>query len=101
MKPSLDLARELASAVLDQVERDGALHDVRIAEAILARMAVCAAREAKADAPVSGDGDVIADLAVTLVQQLLREQQPPRGFSGELCAAHDALYSALRRMGKL
>lgn len=40
MKPSAQLARSLAGAVLDQVERDQCLNSDRLTEALLARMLV-------------------------------------------------------------
>lgn len=93
MKPTLDLARELASAALDQVERDRALHDVRIAEAILARMVVCEAREAAAP---SQAGDDIAKLARALLDAMQRDTKI-RDVSDDTMKAYSALMEALPR----
>lgn len=93
MKPTLPLARDLASAVLDQVERDGALHDIRIAEAILARMVVCEAREG---ATPSQAGDDIAKLARDLIQAMQRDTKI-REVSDDTMKAYSALVDALPR----
>jgi hypothetical protein len=101
MKPTLDLARELASAVLDQVERDRALHDVRIAEAILARMVVCEAREVPAVGTAPQPSDEITKLAVTLLKIFEKEPAPPAGWSFELSTGYNLLWMALRKEGHI
>jgi hypothetical protein len=89
---SLALAQSLAAAVLDQVERDGALHDQRIAEAILARMAVVAALAPPAAS--ADDAPDIRQLAKALILAIKRDSQIA-AVSGDTARAYEALARAV------
>lgn len=100
MKPTLTLAKQLAGAVLDQVERDRCLNSDRLSEAILARMVVLDAKPAQA----STDPDDIEralHAATVLVRTLCREQPPVNGFSKALEDAALALHGMLLKLGKI
>jgi hypothetical protein len=93
MKPSLELARQIAAAVMDQVERDRCLNSSGLAEAILARMLVCGANSAAN----AGDEKIIS-ASIRLCSQISSHIGLfPTSIEN---ACHDVLYE-LQRAGRM
>lgn len=106
MKPSRELARSLAGAVLDQVERDRCLDSDRLTEALLARMLVTDAMPdvAQQAAPPPASPSM-AFCARTLVKEMrnwvVANQGVPNGLPYSIIRAGQDLEQVLAREGWL